>query len=107
MNASHKPYQRYDDEFKRHAVELLESSGRSAAQVAAELGIPYQTLERWRYKLVSQGTIVSGQPPAPLSEQAQLNALRRKLAYIERERDILKKALAICSREEKDRGGLN
>ncbi len=50
MDANYKPYKRYDDEFKRSAVELLETTGRPMAEVAGDLGIPYKALERWREK---------------------------------------------------------
>lgn len=111
MDANYKPYKRYDDEFKRSAVELLETSGRPMAEVAGDLGIPYKTLERWRALYRRR----DGQPAAPgekspslaQAELAELKELRRRLNHTERERDILKKALAICSREDKDRGGLS
>ena len=37
----------YTDEYKREALELWRASGRSAAQVAAELGIRALLLYRW------------------------------------------------------------
>lgn len=37
MDASYKPCKRYDDEVKRHAVELLESRGRPIAEVSGDL----------------------------------------------------------------------
>lgn len=112
MDAKYQPYKRYDDEFKRNAVELLETSGRPMAEVAGDLGIPYKTLERWRAKFRLPGGSASlarpeKTPQLASSELAELKELRRRLAHTERERDILKKALAICSREEKDRGGLS
>jgi transposase-like protein len=112
MDANYKPYKRYDDEFKRNAVELLESSGRSISEVSGDLGIPYKTLERWRYKYRPRdggGKPANGDknPELAMAELAELKELRRRLAHTERERDILKKALAIFSREEKDRGGLS
>ncbi len=110
MDANYKPYKRYDDEFKRSAVELLETTGRPMAEVAGDLGIPYKTLERWRGKYRSRdGQPVQSDksPSAAQAELAELKELRRRLAHTERERDILKKALAIFSREEKDRGGLS
>ncbi len=109
MDAKYQPYKRYDDEFKRNAVQLLESSGRPMAEVAGDLGIPYKTLERWRSALRSPGGRLPKADPSPelaANELAELRELRRRLAHTERERDILKKALAICSREEKDRGAL-
>jgi transposase len=110
MDAKYQPYKRYDDEFKRSAVELLESSGRPMAEVAGDLAIPYKTLERWRAKFRSPGgpaPKVDKSPQLATSELAELKELRRCLAHTERERDILKKALAICSREEKNRDGLS
>lgn len=38
---------RFDDQFKREAVALLRSSGGSATQVAAELGVGPSLLSRW------------------------------------------------------------
>ena len=102
MNANYHRYKRYDLEFKRSAVELLESTGRSIAEVAGDLGIPYKTLERWK-------SLYRRRPDKPLTGSsldpvaAENTHLKRKLAYVERERDILKKALAICSREEGDK----
>ncbi len=101
MDTNYKSYKRYDDEFKRNAVELLESSGRSISEVSGDLGIPYKTLERWR-GLYRRGMIKSaggsGQvPEAP--NLADFKELRRKLANAETDREILKKALAICSRD--------
>ncbi len=110
MDAKYQPYKRYDDDFKRNATELLESSGRPMAEVAGDLGIPYKTLERWRAKFRSPGGAaakVERTSQLASSELAELKELRRRLAHTERERDILKKALAICSREEKDRDALS
>lgn len=112
MDANYTPYKRYDDEFKRSAVELLESSGRPISEVASDLGIPYKTLERWRYKFrhrdgSGRPAKADKSPELAQCELAELKELRRKLAYTERERDILKKALAICSREEKNRSDSN
>ena len=38
---------RFSDEFKREAVELLRSSGITADQVSAELGVSTSLLYRW------------------------------------------------------------
>jgi len=78
------------------------------AQIAGELGIPYKTLERWKTqyapKKASSSAVVDR---SKSSDQlaAELEQARRKLAYVEREREILKKALAICSRDPELRNG--
>jgi transposase len=98
MSKDYRPYKRYDDEFKRNAVDLLESSGRPIAEIAGDLGIPYKTLERWKYQLRGRNRKPSTQK-APDPVALENEELRRRLAKVELERDILKKALAICSRE--------
>jgi transposase len=93
-------YKRYDDDFKRNAIDFLESSGRPIAEVAGDLGIPYKTLERWKYQLRGRNRKPPSDKDAPPDPQAlELRRLRKQLADVEMERDILKKALAICSRE--------
>lgn len=99
MDAKYQPYKRYDEEFKRNAVGLLETSGRPIAEIASDLGIPYKTLERWKGLYGSHRTMQPGKRPAFQAQDKELQQLRRELAHVQRERDILKKALAICSRD--------
>ena len=96
MESTHQPWKRYDEEFKRNAVELLETSGRPMAEVAGDLGIPYKTLERWRGKYRRERTMLTPPPTASATRLAaqptsRERELERQLAYVERERDILKK----------------
>ena len=109
METGYVKYKRYDLDFKRSAVDLVESAKRPMAQIANELGIPYKTLERWRWQYLKRPTSTASPPGAPPSAEqlaADLEQARRKLALVERERDILKKALAICSREGEAKPGL-
>lgn len=102
MNENRRPTRRYDEEFKRNALDLLELSSKTIAEVAADLGIPFKTLEGWHCRMGRSRRKPPGGPPLD-PQAAELARLRRKLADVELERDILKKALAICSRE--TRGG--
>jgi transposase len=45
----------YTDEFKREAVQLLETSGKSARQLERELGIGKTCLSRWKRELEAKG----------------------------------------------------
>jgi transposase len=86
----------YDEEFKRNAVELLEAGGRSAVQLSRELGISDCSLGKWKRKY--------GQEARPglkgsEAEQSRIRELERELAAVSRQRDILKKALAILGQE--------
>lgn len=86
---------RYDQNFKRQAVELWLASGRSAPAVAAELGISSQALKIWKKQLA----LVPPPSGAPTFEQLQEEnrRLRRELSGALRRCDILKKTLGILS----------
>jgi transposase-like protein len=43
-----KVQKRYDEEFKRQAVELVIHSGRNQAQIARELGVSEYSLSLWK-----------------------------------------------------------
>jgi transposase len=85
---------RYDEEFKRNAVELLESGERSAVQLGRELGVSDCSLGKWKRQYGRQG------PATGLgADQSRIAQLERELAAVSRQRDILKKALAILGQE--------
>ncbi len=94
-NQSGVTRKRYDEAFKRSAVEHWRSSGKSAAQVARELGLNISTLHQWKKRAGAEA------PAAGLRTVAELEAenlrLRRELRQVEQQRDILKKTLGILS----------
>ena len=79
----------YDAEFKANALRLV-SEGRSVPSVADSLGIDKSVLYAWRRQ---------ADPPSAeeVAELAEIDQLRKRVLELERERDILKKALAIFS----------
>ena len=87
---------RFSDEFKREAVRLAYESGRKAAEVARELDVRADLIRRWRNEQLGGGRKV------PLSEEAtEVKRLQRELSRVREEREILKKALAIISDQER------
>jgi transposase len=95
---------RYDDEFKRDAVAMVIRSGKSATEVAKGLGINANMLSTWKRQQLaemdqSSGVLAeSGMKPSEV--EAENRRLRRELAHISEQRDILKKAISIFSQEE-------
>jgi transposase len=91
----------YSKEFKLEALGLLENSGKSASQLERELGITTGLLWKWqkRYK-VGQEPQPSLEPSDLAAAQAELRRVRRELAIVTQQRDILKKAIAIFSKEQ-------
>ncbi len=83
---------RYTAEFKAEAVRLVATSGRAVAQIARELGVNEQTLHQWK----RQATASDGRGVVPdhFAQQQENRRLRRELARVTEERDILKKATA-------------
>ena len=95
MPRTHKPY---EATFRQQAVELLLTSGKPQREVARDLGISTDTLRDWKQQQASRpdvGPAASLAAPKDLERENQ--RLRRELAYTQRQREILKKALAICS----------
>ena len=90
---------KYDEQFKRDAVNLLTSSNRTLTQVAADLGIKYDLLSRWRKELNKSGK--QSFPGNGNARDEELARLRKEIAEVKLERDILKKAVAIFSVHEK------
>ncbi len=83
----------YSDELKEEAVQMV-LDGHSAASVASNLGLSGPSLVyRWKAKVLE----TSG--PAATRLETRVAELEEELRRVERERDILKKALAIFSQK--------
>ena len=87
---------RYSEEYKEEALELWRASGRSAAKVAAELGIRPPLLYRWAH---AERVPKAGRKPARSLEQleAENRRLRQENAKLLEQREVLKKSLGILS----------
>lgn len=84
---------KYDDAFKAEALRLARER-RSTRAAARQLGIGERLLYRWQ---AQQAAAELGS--AELARDPEVRALRAELQRVQRERDILKKALAIFSQE--------
>ena len=92
---------RFTKEFKLEAVRLLEAGEKPATQLAAELGIRRNQLNKWQVQLRSKGPHKAFRGPGakPLLELSEVERLRRELKRVTEERDILKKAAAYFAKE--------
>ena len=86
---------RYTAEFKREAVRLWQTSGKTAAEIEQELGIGAGLLGRRKRKLHREGSAAFDQDTPLSAEQKRIRQLERELRIARMERDILKKAVAI------------
>ena len=90
---------KFTNEFKREAVKLATQPGVPLTKVAAELGVERSVLRRWI--LNTQGGRYEPTPGKPLKSdtQAELEQVKRELARVKMERDILKKALGYFAKD--------
>ena len=91
----------YSNEFKRNAVALSEYPGRQVSEVAEKLGVTEQILTHWRREHRRRGELSfpGNGRQAFNEEQTRILELEKQLHDVEMERDILKKAVAIFSRQ--------
>ena len=98
---SAKIRRKFDETFKREAVNNWLASGKSAEVIAQELGINSNRLYAWKQCFApadAGGKAAAGaKPGTPADLQAQLNAALRENRHLREQRDILKKTLAILS----------
>lgn len=82
--------------FKEEAVKLVREGGRSAGKAAKELGISESALRRWiDASDVEQGTTAG----LTMAEKGEIRELKREVAVLRMERDILKKAVSFFAKE--------
>ena len=95
-----KSRRRFDQQFKVDAVRLLSESGKTVSEVARDLGIGRSQLESWKKQLLGKKSPLSAFPGNGNigGEKKELEELRRELARVKEEREILKKAMAVFSR---------
>ena len=92
-NAKARKRRVFSEEFKQEAVQML-LDGHSASSVAERLGLAGpNVLYRWKRDTLRRAG------PAARSLGERVVQLEEELRRVERERDILKKALAILSRQ--------
>ncbi len=102
------PKQVYTAEYREQAVEMITRDGLSVAEAARRLSMSMKTLANW-VKRAKAGTLA---PPAQAGAmrrvvtetEAECARLRREVAELRMERDILKKATALFA-SESVRGG--
>jgi transposase len=90
---------KYPAEFQAEAVRLVLTTDKSMAEVARDLGLNYKTLGNWVRKAREQQTLDA--LPGALSEheRLELKRLRKEVADLRVEREILRKAAAYFAKE--------
>ena len=90
---------KYPPEFRREAVELVRSSGRSRAEVARSLGVSDNTLRNWINADRDRRERDADPDALSESEREELKRLRKLTAQQAMDMEILRKAAAYFAKE--------
>jgi transposase len=90
---------RFSREFKGEAVRLVVERGVSAAQAARDLGIHINVLRNWVREQRADPTHAFPGNGQQKPEDAEITQLKREVARLKMERDILKTAAAYFAKE--------
>lgn len=88
-------------EFKGNAVRLVTEKGMPVGKVARELDIHPNLLHLWRRKFLAQGDAAFTGKGRVKPENAETRRLRKELERVKEQRDILKKALVVFSKQDR------
>jgi transposase len=95
--------QRFSKAFKLAAIGLLKQGQKPATQIALELGIRRNQLYKWATELEENArdaqAALNGSGRKPISQQSEIERLRREVARLTKEGDILKKGAAYFAKE--------
>ena len=96
----------YSREFKEKAVELANVRG-NVQEISRELGLGADLIYRWRREIGSDPSLAFGGNGKKrlTEEQRELARLKKELADVKMERDILKKAVRIFSASDRKSTG--
>jgi transposase len=90
---------KHSREFKVEAVRLVRERGVTVAQAARDLGLDQGLLRRWVQQFVADPKEAFPGQGQQKPEDAEIARLRREVARLKMERDILKKAAAYFATE--------
>jgi transposase len=89
----------FSREFKLEAVKLVKERGVTVAQAARDLELHQTVLRSWIRELAVDARHAFPGKGVMKPEQAEVERLRREVAKLKMERDILKKAAAYFAKE--------
>ena len=97
--------QRYTQEVKNSAIQLALNSEKSAMSIAKDLGMSEKTLYVWLSNYRKKHHLIPNLPNPPKNSspkeslEEENRRLRKELARVKQEREILKKATAYFAKE--------
>lgn len=91
-----KSKRKFSKEFKQDVLNMLKTGQKNVPELSKELGIAQQVIYRWIKKYTVTGSV---DVEKISNQEKELRELRSRLADVTEERDILKKAVNIFSKQ--------
>jgi transposase len=94
------PYGKYTKEFREEAVKLVTVHGHSIDDAALRISVPKSTLANW-VRAYNAGILsqIGNSYKAKNESELEIARLKRELAQVKMERDVLKKATVYFVKE--------
>ena len=91
---------RYSNEFKQEVLRMAETSDKPIAELERELGLSTGLIRKWmqRYRVTVDNDQLQRSEESETT--AEIRRLQRELAIVKQEREILKKAIQVFSRDQ-------
>jgi transposase len=91
---------RYSNEFKQEVLRLADTTDKAVSELEQELGLSHGLIRKWRqrYQVEPASGELQRSPESDL--EAENRRLKRELEIVRQEREILKKALQVFSRDQ-------
>ncbi len=89
----------FSREFKLEAVRLVKDRGVTVAQAARDLDVHGNVLRKWVREATADPQEAFPGKGVMKPEQAEIDRLRKEVAKLKMERDILKKAAAYFAKD--------
>ncbi len=103
LNRHGRERRTFSPEFKREAADLVLKQDYSFIEASRSLGVGESALRRWVDQVQQERTGVTPQSKALTPEQQKIQELESRIARLEREKSILKKATALLMSEDLER----
>jgi len=101
MNTINNKRRKFTKEFKTDALELFAKGEKIAPELEKDLGLHQGCLARWKREFANEGIAAfRGQGKLRPFEE-EIARLKKENQYLKYERDLLKKAMGVVTREEK------
>ena len=91
---------KYTKDFKKDTLELLAKGDRSAPEIERDLDLSQGCISRWKREFANEGIAAFRGQGKLRPYDEEMARLKKENQYLKYERDLLKKAMAIVSRED-------